>query len=632
LLFDLHRHEEAEASYRAALAHDPRHFSAVFALAIALQNQGKKDEAIRYYREYLGLYPQGRDKALVESRIKWLENASLPTIFGYQLIDAAEQGFSSRVKLLLDKGADVTLKAEYKTALSAAASAGYLDIVKLLLAHGAKDDDGAAIAGAYEAGQTEIEKVLERAAPQPLSARVLNRLLGAAINRADVRKFATLLEAGNVEDFDSLLPRVVSQKLAPPTEMVRLLLAKGARINQPTRYKTVLMHAAREGHNEIVKLLLASGAEVNVETDEGTALMMAITGGHVETTRLLLAASADVNARHRSGDSPIIMAARASSPELNPVKGAPPPKPNSEIMQMLLGKGADVNTRGQWDRTALMHANSAAKVELLLAQGADPEAKDQDGQTALIKAASAGNAEVAEALLKKATVNAADRKGDTALIKALSDEDARYGDSALELVKRRLEVARRILLVRDLEVNTQNEHGETALMRAIRIGNIETIKSLLARGADPTRSDVLGNTAFVLAYEKNDAQITTLLESQAPSSSVPRTLNAFLRAAIRKKDAAKVQEVLAAGANPNYEYAIGYDHQGIKTTVLVEAAKAGHVGIVQMLLDKGADLGASGLIYGSESGLKFGTALEAAEYSQHAEVVGLLRKHLATRK
>jgi hypothetical protein len=87
-----------------------------------------------------------------------------------------------------------------------------------------------------------------------------------------------------------------------------------------------------------------------------------------------------------------------------------------------------------------------------------------------------------------------------------------------------------------------------------------------------------------------------------------------------------VKLLVAAGADPNHEYAIGYTHKTIKGRVLVLAASTGHAGIVQLLLNKGADVNAQGLISGSEHGLKYGTALEAAELSKKPEVVALLRK------
>ena len=63
-------------------------------------------------------------------------------------------------------------------------------------------------------------------------------------------------------------------------------------------------------------------------------------------------------------------------------------------------------------------------------------------------------------------------------------------------------------------------------------------------------------------------------------------------------------------------------------TTIVEAAKIGHAGIVQMLIDKGADVNAKGLVFGSESGLVYGTALEAAK---DPEVIEILKKAMNKR-
>jgi ankyrin repeat protein len=117
-----------------------------------------------------------------------------------------------------------------------------------------------------------------------------------------------------------------------------------------------------------------------------------------------------------------------------------------------------------------------------------------------------------------------------------------------------------------------------------------------------------------------------LLKSAARKRQPRLVLNAFLRAAIGKKDQAKVKELLKAGANANHEYAIGYDHPNIKRTVLILAAQVGDAAIVQMLLSAGANVDAKGLLHGSEHGLKYGTALDAAESTQNTDVINLLRK------
>jgi uncharacterized protein len=457
---------------------------------------------------------------------------------------------------------------------------------------------------------------------QPPASDAVKRQIYESFNKGDVRKFASLINLTDQKQRDEFLLYVLSQAKQSPLEFVRVLVDQGADVNQPTRYKTALMHAAGEGYADVVSLLLAKGAQVNVITDEGNALMEAAKGGHAETMKLLLAAGADVKAVHRTGEQVLMMAARQRSYR------TPPVEPNTEMVGLLLAHGADPNVKGEWGETALMFANTAARVKLLVAKGADVEAKDKDGRTALMKAATRGDVGVAGALVESgANVNAVDNKGSNALLYSLDRENNAHGDEIATLPGRRAEIARALLLAKSLDVNAQDSDGETALMRAVRLANPELVKSLLARGADPNRSDVFGDTAVTLAYNTANTEIEQLLPSPAVFKGQPaNVLNAFLRAAIGRGDEAKVKELLAAGADPNHEYAISYTHQTIKTRVLVVAASLGHPGIVQMLLDKGADVNAKGLISGSEHGLEYGTALEAAERSKKPEVVALLRK------
>jgi ankyrin repeat protein len=246
----------------------------------------------------------------------------------------------------------------------------------------------------------------------------------------------------------------------------------------------------------------------------------------------------------------------------------------------------------------------------------------------LMKAATRGDVSVAGALVDGgANLNAVDNKGSSALLYSLDRENNAHGDEIATLPRRRAEITRRLLLAKSIDVNVQNNDGETALLRAVRLANPALVKSLLARSADANRSDVFGDTAVTLAYGTANAEIEQLLPPpQTFKGQSVNVLNAFLRAAIGRKDEAKVKELLAAGADPNHEYGISYTHKSIKARVLVDAASIGQAGIVQLLLDKGADVNAKGLISGSEHGLEYGTALEAAERSKKPEVVALLQK------
>lgn len=364
---------------------------------------------------------------------------------------------------------------------------------------------------------------------------------------------------------------------------------------------------------EAIQQLLDKGAAVNAQTDDGTALMFAVRRGQTQIVKLLLARGAQVDAKHRLGDSALIMSARRSIPEMNPQSGQPLLRPASEIMSLLLASGSDPNLIGHFGQTALMDANTAAKVKLLVTHGAQVNVRDEMGKTALVHAANRGDVEVVEALLQAgADASIPDEKGTTALMYALQAPSPYNREGSTEL---RIQAAQLLLKGKVGDVNAQNENGETALMRAVDLGAIEIVKSLLDRGANANLSDVLGNTAAVRAYEKDQTVIPQLFTGPA--------LNSFLRAAVGKKDGPKVRELLKAGADANYEYAIGYDHQKVRSTVLILAAQMGDATIVKLLLDAGANVSAKGLLTGSEHGLEYGTALDA---TKDPTILNLLRK------
>ena len=610
LLFELRKFEEAESVYRRALELNPQDFSSAHNLGAVYLNQGKKDEAVRYFQQYLRLNPKANDRIQIEQRIKRLQANPLPRVLSQLLLDAATVGDVAWVRSLLAKGADANFESGFHTPLSSAAQAGQTEVVKLLLAHGAKDEGGAAIVAAYVQGHAQIEELLERGATRPRNPKVVQRLLFAAINKSDLSRFRSLLDAGS-SDKDELLSYLVSQEVAP-IEMVRLLLGKGARVNQKSNYMTPLMHAADKGHVEVLKLLLAKGAQVNDRTYEGTALTLAAGRGNLDVVRLLLEAGADVSQQGRSGTTALIVAAARS---------------NLEVMRLLLDKGAGVNgTDAYGGATALMSADSADKVKLLVARGARVNAKDRRSGTALMAAASRDNVEVVSALLSSgADVNARNSEGSTALNYAL--------ESGYLHRQRKVNVkVIQLLLGKGADVNTQNQDGETALMQAVRCGNAEVVQLLLKGGADVGAVDTLDNTAHVLAYRLGHAELVKLLEGAAPQKPPARVRNAFLRAAVERQDAGKVKELLEAGADPNYAFAVGYRQKNIRDTVLVLAAGREHAAIVQMLLDKGADVNAQGLVYGSESGIKLGTALDAAEFHKHPDVIALLRRAASKKK
>ncbi len=182
----------------------------------------------------------------------------------------------------------------------------------------------------------------------------------------------------------------------------------------------------------------------------------------------------------------------------------------AEEIAGLIAGGADVNARNQNGWTPLMVAASRGNLEAvneLLTAGADPSAASRtefySGFTALMAAAYYGHPEVAEAL-----------------VKAGADPDAAdnhyYGETALMLaVKGDCPDTVRVLLAGGANVNARNCQGVTALMYAASYGRLETVELLLAAGTEVGVRDNAGLDASrwsVLAGPRR-AAVQMLLQS-----------------------------------------------------------------------------------------------------------------------
>lgn len=207
-----------------------------------------------------------------------------------------------------------------------------------------------------------------------------------------------------------------------------------------------------------------------------------------------------------------------------------------------------------------------------------------------------GNTYAAKEIIRKVdNVDLQDEGGQTALMCA-----AQLGN--LDLVKE--------LLQREADVRAMDEDKWTPLIFAAREGHLDIVKALIDKGSVIDHADVNGWTALMWASYKGHANVVIelLLRGAQPNVQAHHGVTPIIWAAGRGH-ADVVKALLRQGAKVN-----SADKYG--TTALVWAARKGHVDCVRALLENGANVDAAGM--------NSWTALIVASRGGFTEVVSIL--------
>lgn len=167
-----------------------------------------------------------------------------------------------------------------------------------------------------------------------------------------------------------------------PLDEIRILLACGAKVNEPvTQGLRPLHYAIWQRYLEATRLLVVRGCDVNARDDCGySALHLAAEHGYTELVKLLLESGAAVDYRPNTGeefprttlcDEPLRLAIRNK---------------HYEVARLLLEHGADPNKR-YFFGAEINLVSDPEYLELLLTFGANPDSRDRAGLTPLMKAA-----------------------------------------------------------------------------------------------------------------------------------------------------------------------------------------------------------------------------------------------------
>ncbi|PVD39591.1 hypothetical protein C0Q70_02226 [Pomacea canaliculata] len=431
---------------------------------------------------------------------KLYESGSVPdtTEEGESLLSlACSAGYYELAQVLLAMNANVEdrgIKGDC-TPLMEAASGGYLEIVRLLILHGAD------VNAQSSAGNTPLHSAACGGHVEVVKELITS---GASVEVHNENGHTPLMEAAS----------------AGYVEVARLLLEAGAGINTHSNEfkESALTLACYKGHLEMVKFLLEAGADQEHKTDEmHTALMEASMDGHVEVARLLLDSGAQVNMPADSFESPLTLAACGG---------------HVELANLLIERGANIEEVNDEGYTPLMEAareGHEEMVALLLSHGADINAQTEETQeTALTLACCGGFLEVADFLIKAGAdielgcstpLMEAAQEGHLDLVRYLlgagANVHAQTGtcDTALTYAceNGHTDVAE-VLLEHGAVLEHDSEGGRTPLMKAARAGHMCTVQFLISKGADVNRATSTNDhTVLSLACAGGHLSVVELL-------------------------------------------------------------------------------------------------------------------------
>ncbi|KAL9946215.1 hypothetical protein ACHAQF_006097 [Verticillium nonalfalfae] len=340
------------------------------------------------------------------------------------------------------------------------------------------------------------------------------------------------------------------------TGIVRLLLNAGASANAPSRFcQAPLALAASLGHDTIAADLLGAGAEVNHQSIDGrTALSRAAENGHHAIAIQLSQRGAD--ARHESayGRNALSYAAEnghetivdlllvehghdaisgadatpqhANCPQLVPspsrqcasteLKSLLTPLHyaagacHSGIVDRLLKRGADVESRNAWSQTPLVFTAAAGHANfdiLSLAMGSTQMSSPQDTARSS-PADSIGFALASTPEMESGTVPGGD---------ALTLEAEAIRSRRLHTVE--------LLLLHGALIDSADYDGHTAVAWAAARGDTEMLKLLIERGVSADVTDNLGRTPLMHAIRFGHAKaVAFLLHTGEAAAADPKAL------------------------------------------------------------------------------------------------------------
>lgn len=304
-------------------------------------------------------------------------------------------------------------------------------------------------------------------------------------------------------------------------ELVEQLCKAGhdPRAKGPTN-SSLLFYAISNPDTAVFDYLLAQGLDVRErDAQNNTALMIAAEFGRVGLMNRLLKMGFTVEQRNNDGQTPLMSAARGEQ---------------LEAAQLLLKSGANPRSVDNEKRTLLHYAAHGGNIDMIramLEKGIALNAEDKDGRTALIEAIAAEQWSAAEFLLNRGatlatvkveaasiSVNLMEKNQPTILrryvtaypaLKKQLTEDPEWLHFA---AKKSGAATINYLLDLGASINAATKTSVSPLMTAATAGNVDTVKALLERKANPALRNSRSRTALQVASQAGFDKVVAVMK------------------------------------------------------------------------------------------------------------------------
>ena len=355
---------------------------------------------------------------------------------------------------------------------------------------------------------------------------------------------------------------------------------------------TPLMYAASKNYLNIVIELIDKGVELDILDDNKyTALMYAAGNDHPDIVKILIDGHADINIQNAQGNTALIFAADNDHPD---------------IVKILIDEDADINIQNNDGMTALDVVER--NIGIAFKQGDDysvsksisnslrnyinrrnQEENENENITPLITAVNNGDLDEVNVLLSSSTIdiNSENNQGNTALMYACKHGHTQIVNALIEA---------------GANINLQNMFGETALIYACRYNHPDIVNILINNDVDIDIQSNDGYTALMHAsIGDNERSVRLLIGEGVDKDAQNNWKETALMLAVKNNK--------FAAANALIDLGVGVDIQDdLGNTALIIAVKSGNKDMVNMLIESGVDvdiqddLGDTALIIAAKSG------------------------------